>query len=89
MPEEFNHNHNNETFGRIADLKVSPLEYYKLVGDFKVGDTIHVKGATTDFEQVVESMQLDKVAVNEAKVGDEIAIKVSDRVRQDDIVYKK
>jgi len=61
----------------------------KLVGDFKVGDTIHVKGATTDFEQVVESMQLDKVAVNEAKVGDEIAIKVSDRVRQDDIVYKK
>ena len=54
----------------------------------KVGDTIHIKGHTTDMELTVESMQIDNVGVKEAKAGDAVGIKVSERVRRGDIVYK-
>jgi len=61
----------------------------KLDGALKVGDTIHIKGHTTDFEQKVESMQIEHKEVKSAKKGDDIGIKVKDRVRPGDIVYKK
>ena len=51
-------------------------------------DTIHIVGATTDFKQKVESMQINKQPVDVAKPGDEIGIKVIDRVREHDVVYK-
>jgi translation elongation factor EF-1alpha len=54
----------------------------------KVGDSIHVTGHTTDFTQPVESMQIDNQAVDEAKVGDDVGVKVSERVRPGDVVYK-
>jgi translation initiation factor IF-2 len=54
----------------------------------KVGDTIRIKGHTTDFSQTVESMQIDNQAVTEAKVGDDVGIKVSDRARPGDVAYK-
>lgn len=57
-------------------------------GSLKVGDRIRIKGATTDFEQVVESMEINRQKINEAKPGDDIGIKVIDRVREGDIVYK-
>ncbi len=57
-------------------------------GNLKVGDKIRIKGATTDFEQVVESMEINKQKVDEAKPGDEIGIKVKERVREGDKVYK-
>jgi len=57
-------------------------------GELKVGDTIHIVGATTDFKQKVESMQINKQPVEIAKPGDEIGIKVIDRVRENDVVYK-
>lgn len=60
----------------------------KLSGDLKVGDRIKLKGHTTDFEQTVDSMQIDREEVEEASDGDEIGIKVSDRVRPNDKVYK-
>lgn len=60
----------------------------KLLGTIKVGDTIHIKGATTDFEQEVESMQIENTSVEEAKSGESIGIKVEDRVRPNDKIYK-
>ncbi|RLI64481.1 MAG: hypothetical protein DRO67_04050 [Candidatus Asgardarchaeum californiense] len=57
-------------------------------GELKVGDTIHIVGAHTDFKQKVDSMQINKNSVDTVKVGDEVGIKVKDRVREHDIVYK-
>ena len=57
-------------------------------GTLRVGDTIHIKGHTTDLEQAVESIQIEHEQVEEAKAGDAIGIKVQDRCRGDDVVYK-
>ncbi len=57
-------------------------------GELKVGDTIHIVGAHTDFKQKVDSMQIDLKPVQMVKPGDEVGIKVKDRVREHDIVYK-
>jgi putative protease len=57
-------------------------------GSLKAGDTIHFKGHTTDFTQPVDSMQIDNRPVEEAAVGDDVGIKVADRVRPGDIAYK-
>ena len=54
----------------------------------KVGDTIHIKGHTSDFTQQIESMQVEHQTVEEAKAGDAVGIKVKEHVRQHDIVYK-
>ncbi len=54
----------------------------------KVGDTIHIKGHTTDFTEEVTSMQIERNPVQEAKVGDDVGIKVKERARKRDVVYK-
>ena len=54
----------------------------------RVGDVLHFKGHTTDLIVEVGSMQIEHQAVKEAKVGDSVGIKVSDRVRSYDKVYK-
>lgn len=54
----------------------------------KLGDTIHFKGHTSDFTQKVESMELEHKTIQEAKVGESIGIKVSEHVREGDVVYK-
>jgi len=59
-----------------------------LTGTLRIGDTIHIKGHTTDLEEVVESMQIEHEQVEEAKAGDAIGIKVPDRCRGGDTVYK-
>jgi translation elongation factor EF-1alpha len=59
-----------------------------LEGALRVGDTVHIKGHTTDLEQVVESIQVEHASVGEAKQGDSIGIKVKDRCRGGDVVYK-
>ncbi|MCH8329502.1 MAG: translation elongation factor-like protein [Nanoarchaeota archaeon] len=59
----------------------------KLSGKLKVGDKIHVKGHTTDFETKVESIQIERKEVKSAKKGDHIGIKVSDKVRPNDKVF--
>jgi putative protease len=59
-----------------------------LSGGLKVGDKIHIKGHTTDIEMDITSMQIDNKNVTEAKKGQSVGIKVPDRVRQGDIVYK-
>jgi translation elongation factor EF-1alpha len=54
-----------------------------------VGDRILVKGPTTDLEQVVESMQIEHENIKRAEAGQSIGLKVKQRVRETDIVYKK
>ena len=53
------------------------------------GDTVKIKGHTTDLTQIVSSMQIDRVDISSGKKGDEIGLLVSSRVRQGDKVYKK
>jgi translation initiation factor IF-2 len=57
-------------------------------GPLKVGDTIRIKGHTTDFTLVIDSMQINNQAVTEAKTGDDVGIRVSERTRPGDIAYK-
>lgn len=59
-----------------------------LSGDLEVGDKIHFKGATTDFEQTIESMEIDHEQVEEAGSGDKIGVKVEQRVRGGDEAFK-
>ena len=65
-----------------------PAGVIELKGALAVGDTIHIKGHTTDLTQVVDSMQIDNKPVQQGKRGDDIAIKTKDRVRIHDTVYK-
>lgn len=60
----------------------------ELSDDVKVGDKIKIKGATTSFEQVIESMEIENEKVESATVGQSIGLKVKDRVRLHDSVYK-
>ncbi len=57
-------------------------------GELHIGDTIHVKGHTSDFEQKVESMQIDHEAVEVAKPGEQIGLTVIEHAREHDTVYK-
>ncbi len=60
----------------------------KLDAPVKLGDVLRFKGATTDFEQKVRSMEVDHGPVEEAEAGTEVAVKVSERVRSGDEVYR-
>jgi len=60
----------------------------KLTDELKVGEKIRVKGKACDFTQEVSSMQIDRVAAQSAKAGDLISLKVDQKVRQGDAVYK-
>ena len=59
----------------------------KLSGKLKVDDKVHVKGATTDFEIPVKSIQIERKDVKTAKKGDHIGIKVPEKVRPNDRVF--
>jgi len=61
----------------------------ELKAPLTVGDRIVIRGPTTDFEQVVESMQIEHKNVQRAEAGQSIGLKVAQRVREKDIVYKK
>jgi len=75
--------------GKVTDFFARPVVAgVELSSTLKIGDKIHIKGATTDMELVVESMQIDRVDITTAKQGDLIGIKVPQRVRRGDKVYK-
>ena len=61
----------------------------ELKGSLAVGDTIVVKGPTTNFEQKVDSMQIEHESIKKAEAGQSIGLKVAERVRERDVVYKK
>jgi len=69
----------------FAKIKVGIIELKK---PLKAGEIIHVKGATSDFEQKVDSMQVEHEDVKKAKKGAAIGLKVKDKVREGDQVYK-
>lgn len=69
----------------FAKIEVAAIT---LTGNLNAGDTIRIKGATTDFEQTVDSMQINREEIKEGKTGDDIGIKVIDRARPGDKVYK-
>jgi selenocysteine-specific translation elongation factor len=78
-----------EKIGTISDFFARPVvAAIELTGNLKIGDKIHIKGHSTDLELAVNSMQIDNVAVNEAKAGDSVGVKVSEKVRKHDTVYK-
>ncbi|MFA6407706.1 MAG: hypothetical protein WCV80_03315 [Candidatus Paceibacterota bacterium] len=54
----------------------------------KVGDLVHFKGATTDFEEKIKSMQYNHQSIVVAKKGQDVGIKVGDKVREGDVVYE-
>ncbi|HER24165.1 MAG TPA: translation elongation factor-like protein [Candidatus Atribacteria bacterium] len=70
----------------FAKIGVAALEIDN--GELHLGDIVHFVGHTTDFEQKINSMQIEHQAVDSAKIGDGIGIKVKDRVRHGDKVYK-
>lgn len=76
--------------GRVTHFfsKIS-VAVIELKAPLAVGDTIAIKGPTTDFEQAVESMQIEHQEVQKATAGQSIGLKVTQRVRETDIVYKK
>jgi translation initiation factor IF-2 len=78
-----------EIIGKVSDFFAHPVVAgIELTAPLKVGDKIRIKGHTTDLELVVDSIQIKNVNVTEAKAGDSIGVKVTDRVRPGDHVYK-
>ena len=57
-------------------------------GELLVGDTVRFNGHTTDFEDTIQSMEIDNKQIEKATAGDYIGVKVSDRVRPGDEVFK-
>lgn len=60
----------------------------KLKAPLAIGDVVKIKGHTTNFQQNVTSIQIDRIPINPAKKGQEIGLLVDSRVRQHDMVYK-
>ncbi len=75
--------------GKVAHFfsKIS-VAVVDLNAPVSVGDKIRIMGPTTDFEQTVESMQIEHQDVKMAKAGQSIGLKVKEYVREKDIVYK-
>jgi len=75
--------------GRVTDFFAKPIVAgVEIHGSVHRGDLVRIKGHTTDLEFVLSSMQIERSSVEEAKDGDVIGIKVPDRVRHGDLVYK-
>ncbi len=70
----------------FAKPSVAALEVTN--GSIKIGDVLKYKGHTTDFTEEITSMEIDNQSVVEAKVGDLVGVKVKERVRENDMVYK-
>ncbi len=80
---------NEEAVGTIthyySHLGVAVVQINK--GTLKTGDTVHIKGHTTDFTQQVESMEFEHQHIDQASAGQSIGLRVKDHAREHDIVY--
>ncbi len=75
--------------GKVSDFFARPVVAgIELTAPLKQGDKIHIVGHTTNMEMTIDSMQINNVTVQQAKAGDAVGIKLTDRVRKGDIVYK-
>lgn len=78
-----------EIIGKVSDFFAHPVVAgIELTGPLNVGDKIKIKGHTTELEMTVASIQINNANVSQAKAGDSIGVKVPDRVRKGDQVYK-
>lgn len=79
-----------EELGKVTHFfpKVGAAGIEITSGSLRTGDTIHIKGHTSDFTQTIDSMQVDNETVESAGVGDLIGIKTKERAREHDKVYK-
>ena len=76
-----------EEIGTVNDFFARPVVAgIELTGTLKVGETVHIKGHTTDITMVVESMEVNNLRVQVAHAGDQIGVKVTYRVRRGDRV---
>jgi translation elongation factor EF-Tu-like GTPase len=82
MAEEIEIGRVNDYFAKIGVAGID------LTSTLKVGDRIHIRGHTTDLEEIVESIQVEHESVEEARAGDKIGVKVAERVRGGDHVYR-
>jgi U32 family peptidase len=74
--------------GKVSDFFARPVVAgVDVTGTLKVGDKVRILGHTTDLEFVVESMQVNNADVATANKGEQVGIKVPDRVRRGDAVY--
>ncbi len=69
----------------FGNISVGIIE---LTSELKVGDKIHIKGSSTDFDQAIDSMQIEHQNVDSAKSGDAVGIKAVQKVKENDQVYK-
>jgi translation initiation factor IF-2 len=81
----------------MSEIRVGKVTHYfdhisvavlELTEKVRVGDTVHFLGHSTDFKQDVSSLQIEHVSVNEAKQGQEVALKVSQKVHPNDALFK-
>ena len=80
---------NGERIGEVTHFfgKIS-VAVLNLSKDLKIGDSVHFLGRNTDFQQEISSMQVDHVSVTEVSAGDDVAVKVAQRVRRGDSVFR-
>jgi putative protease len=80
---------NGERIGEVTHFfgKIS-VAVLNLVKDLKIGDNVHFLGHNTDFQQEIQSMQIDHQVVTDASKGDDVAVKVDQRVRGGDSVFR-
>jgi putative protease len=80
----------------MAEKEVGEIIHYydrigvaiiKLNRSLKTGETIHIKGAKTDFAQKVDSMQIEHKDIDEAKKGESVGLKVNEQVKESDKVF--
>lgn len=78
-----------QEIGKVSDFFARPVVAgISLTAALKKGDRIHIVGHTTDLEMTVDSMQIDNASVEQAKAGESVGVKVPDRVRHGDTVFK-
>src|SRR5229473_2367752 len=79
-----------ELIGRVTHyynhLSVAIIELD--TGSVRVGDIVHIKGHTSDFQQRIDSMEIDRINVNEAGPGKSFGLRVKQHAREHDVVYK-
>lgn len=80
----------------MADKKIGTITHFfdkisvgiiKLDGKLKVGEKVRIQGVTTNFEQEISEIQLEHASIPEGKKGQEVGVKVNEKVREGDTVY--
>jgi putative protease len=79
-----------EEIGRVTHYfhKIGVAGIEVTAGSLKVGETVHIKGHTSDFSQTVESLQQENLSVPEVKKGVSAGMKVKEHVREGDRIFR-